>query len=338
MSTQSSERVTLSIQEARELGRHAIGRLGYANEESAIIVDHLLDAELCGYEYSGLSKILNLAANPRYRQARSQIRVVKETPTSALFDGGHNSGMLAVYRATQVAIEKAKTSGMCIVGIYDAFNSGRNAYYLEMVCKADLVGIHLVSASPQVTVPGGKRPVLGTNPIAFGIPTLGEPILFDMATAALAGSDLMHRERVQQSLPEGVAVDAEGNSTRDAAAARLGGLLTFGGYKGFGLSLCVQMLGLLAGTPSATQQYYGFVLLAIDPAVLVPLADFKRAASELVERVKSTPRRADAGQLRLPSERAFNERSERLAAGTITLDRVVYDALTAYSRAGGSTP
>ena len=332
----SSDRVTLFIQEARELGQRAIGKLGYDSEESAIIADHLMDAELCGYEYSGLSKILNLAASPRHRQARSPIRLVKETPISALFDGGNNNGMLAVYRATEVAITKAKASGMCIVGVFDAFNSGRNAYYLERVCKADLVGIHLVSAAPQVTVPGGKRPVLGTNPIAFGIPTLDEPILFDMATAALAGSDLMHRERLHEPLPEAVAVDAEGYPTRDAAAARLGGILTFGGHKGFGLSLCIQALGLLAGTPSATQQYYGFVLLAIDPAMLVPLTDFKRAATDLVERVKSTPRRADAGELRLPSERAFSERRHRLAEGTITVSRLVYDALNAYSRAAGS--
>ena len=324
-----SDRITLTLIEARSLAQRAVEKLGYATEDAAVISDHVMDAELCGYEYSGLSKILNIADNPRSRSARTPVRIVKETAISALFDGGHNAGMLSVYRATEVAIRKAQISGMCIVGVYDTFNSGRNAYFLEMVCKADLVGVHLVSASPQVTVPGGKRPVLGTNPIAFGIPTLTEPVLFDMATAALAGSDLMHRQRTGEPLPEGVAVDNTGNPTLDAAAARLGGILTFDGHKGFGLSLSVQALGLLAGTASATQPYYGFVLLAIDPSILVPLADFKQAASDLVERVRNTPRRDDAGPLRLPSERAFSERRRRLAEGMITISRTVYDDLNA---------
>lgn len=329
-SSTSEDCVTLRIDEARRLGQRAIEKkMGYAPDEAAIIVDHLMDAELCGYKYSGLSKILNVADNPRSRNVRTPIRMVKETPISALFDGGHNTGMLSVYRATEVAIRKARTSGMCIVGVYDTFNSGRNAYFLEMVCKADLVGIHLVSASPQVTVPGGKRPVLGTNPIAFGVPTPEEPVLFDMATSAIAGSDLMHRQRTNMPLPEGVAVDVDGNPTLDATAARPGGILTFGGYKGFGLSLCVQALGLLAGTASETQKYYGFVLLAIDPSILVPLDDFKQEASELVERVRATPRRDDAGELRLPSERAFSERRRRLAEGVITISRIVYDQLIA---------
>jgi len=134
---------------------------------------------------------------------------------------------------------------------------------------------------------------------------------------------------VNTPLPEGVAVDVDGNPTLDATAARPGGILTFGGYKGFGLSLCVQALGLLAGTASETQKYYGFVLLAIDPSVMVPLDDFKQEASELVKRVRATPRRDDAGELRLPSERAFSERRRRLAEGVITISRIVYDQLIA---------
>jgi LDH2 family malate/lactate/ureidoglycolate dehydrogenase len=323
------ERISLTVSGARELAERSLEKLGYAGADARVVADHLIDAELCGYEYSGLSKILNIAANPRSRRARTPVRIVKETPVSVLVDGGHNVGMLSVHRATERVIAKARGSGMAIACVYDSFNSGRNAYYLEMICNADLVGIHFVSAPPQVTVPGGTRPVLGTNPLAFGAPTLGDPLSFDMATSAVAGSDLMHRQRLRELLPPGVAVDHAGQPTRDPDAARLGGILPFGGHKGFGLSVMVQALGLLAGAASTTVKEYGFVLIAIDPAIFSTSGDFKHAVSALVERLKATPRREREGELRLPSERAFAERKRRLAEDAITVDPLAYERLSA---------
>lgn len=327
METERSNQISLTIEEARGLARESVIKLGYVDAEAAIIADHLIDAELCGYGYSGLAKILNIAANPRSKKQRRPLTVVRENAVSALVDGGNNLGMLSVHRATSIAIDKAKQSGIAVVGVYDTFNSGRNAYYLELIAQADLLGIHFVSSSPQVAPLGGANRILGTNPIAFGIPTANDPLIFDMGTAAIMGSDFMLKERLHELLPEGVAIDREGNPTRDPAKARAGSLLTFGGYKGFGLSLCIQMMGLLAGAASADEKYYGFVLLAIDPAMLVPLDVFKREATALIEKIKSAPRQPGVAEIRLPSERAMRERAMRQQAGTIVIARPVYDAL-----------
>ncbi|MBI3045636.1 MAG: Ldh family oxidoreductase [Betaproteobacteria bacterium] len=319
----------MTIDQARALAQDAVERLGYAAADAAVVADHLVDAELCGYDYSGLAKILNVAENPRCRKPRRPITITKETPVSALIDGGNHVGMLSVYRATEIAVAKARQSGIAVVGVHDTFNSGRGAYYVERVAQADLVGIHFVSASMRVAPPGGAQSALGTNPIAFGVPSSRGPLIFDMGTAAIMGSDLMLKERLNQLLPEGVAVGPDGHPTRDPQLAHKGGLLTFGGYKGFGLSLIIQALGLLAGAASETEKYYGFVILALDPGLLVPLDQFKREVSRLVERVKATPRAPGVQEIRIPSERSFREREQRLRAGVITIDREVYEALTA---------
>jgi LDH2 family malate/lactate/ureidoglycolate dehydrogenase len=321
--------VTLKIADARALAQQAVERLGYQAADARVVADHVIDAELCGYGYGGLAKILNAAENPRNRKPRRPVAVVKETRATALVDGGNNIGMLSVFRATEIAIDKAKAHGIAMVGVYDSFNSGRSAYYVEKIARARLVGLHLVSASPQVAVPGGARPVLGTNPIAFGIPRDGDPLIFDMGTSAMMGSDLMLKSRLNEALPEGMAVDSDGNPTRDPHEARKGSLLTFGGYKGFGLSLCIQALGLLAGGASVMEKYYGFLLIAIDPALFLPAGQFEREVDGLLAQVRATGRGGDETAIRIPSERAFRERALRVRQDAIEIERKVFDALNA---------
>jgi LDH2 family malate/lactate/ureidoglycolate dehydrogenase len=204
--------------------------------------------------------------------------------------------------------------------------SGRSAYYVEMIAKADLVGIHTAASSRSVAPFGGARPALGTNPIAFGMPSSRGPIVFDMGTSAFMGTDLAYRERLGQLLPEGVAVDVEGRPTRDPTLARLGALLPFGGYKGFGLAFIVQALGVLAGSALDPDKDDGYLFVVFKPDLLIGLDDFKQQVSELIDRIKATPRQPSVGEIRLPGERAFHQRERTLRDG-IEIDRAVYDAL-----------
>src|SRR5262247_636437 len=103
----SPNRVRLSVEEAQNISEEALRKTGYDTEEARIIADHVVDAALCGYEYSGLPKILNVAEHRRLKLPRRAMRVVRETPVSVLFDGGNHNGMVAMYRATQVVIAKA---------------------------------------------------------------------------------------------------------------------------------------------------------------------------------------------------------------------------------------
>src|SRR5258708_23848693 len=240
-------RVHLSADEARSLGERALRGIGYDPEEARIVTDHVIDAALCGYEYSGLAKLLNVPEHRRFALPRSPMRLLRESEVSALYDGGNNVGMLAIHHAAKATIEKAKAHGIALVGVTNTWMSGRNAYFVEMIARAGYVAIHTASSGGAVAPLGGVKPILGTNPIAFAIPTEEGPLILDMGTSAFMATELQLRVRRNEALPEGVAIDRDGRPTTDPAAAQAGALLPFAGYKGFGLGLIVQPLGVLGG-------------------------------------------------------------------------------------------
>jgi LDH2 family malate/lactate/ureidoglycolate dehydrogenase len=324
------DRLRLGVEDARELAQSALRGIGYDQADAGIIADHVIDAALCGYEYSGLAKILNLPESPRFGQPRRPMSVLHETNVSIAYDGGNNVGMVALYHAAQAVIAKAQGSGFALVAVTNAWMSGRSAYYVEMIAKAGLVVIHTARSSRAVAPHGGTRPALGTNPIAFGIPAFDNPLILDMGTSAFMMTELMLRERLGELLPAGVALGPDGAPTRDPALARQGALLPFGGYKGFGLGLIVAILGLLAGSAHDAEDY-GYLFVAFKPELLMPPDAFKRQVSELIDRIKSTPRQAGIDEIRIPSERAFRSRERALREG-FEIDRSVYDVLAALSR------
>ena len=305
--------VLLGVGDAIELGERGLRRIGYAADEARVITEHLVDSELCGYGALGLTRILTIAEHPRTREPRKPVSIVRETPVSALMDGGNYVGLYAVHRATEVAIAKARASGFALVGMHNAFLSGRNAYYLEKIARAGFVGIHTACGEANVAPLGGKAPAFGTNPIAFGMPNDPDPLIFDMGTSALMRGDLILARRLGKRLPEGAALDAEGRPTRDPVEAIAGSILPFGGHKGSGLALMVQALGLLGGAalPRGKVQDFAFLFVVFEPGLLVPAAELKQQLTELLSRVRSTPTQPGVDAVRIPSERAFQERGRR---------------------------
>ena len=323
----SAPRIHLSVAEARELGERAMRGIGYEPDEARILTDHVLDAALCGYEYSGLPKLLNVADHPRFKEPRRPLRALRETSVSVLLDGGNQSGMLGMYHATRAVIERAQRHGIALVGVNNIWMSGRSAYYVEMVARAGLIGIHTVAAHPMVAPLGGAKPALGTNPIAFGFPTDGDPLVIDLGTSAFMGTDLQFRERLDLPLPEGVAIDERGAPTTDAAAARRGALLPFGGHKGYALALAMHALGVLCAVP-ADKETVGYLFIAFKPDLFVPLEDYRRALAAEVATIKATPRQDGVDEIRIPGERAYRERARREREG-LEIDRRIHDALLA---------
>jgi LDH2 family malate/lactate/ureidoglycolate dehydrogenase len=319
--------IRLGVAEARELGEATLRRIGYPADEAAIITDQLIDNALCGYRFASLPRILAIADDEKTGKPRTPIRVVRETPVSALVDGGNKVGYVAAYRGAEIAIAKAKAIGIAIVGVHNSYYSGRNAYFVELIVRAGLVAIHTSSAQPHVLPPGGRKPALGTNPFSVGFPSTKGPVIYDIGTASVMWGEVLLMARLGEPLPDGVGFDADGNPTCDARAVSDGGGVTaFGGHKGYGLSFTIQALGLLAGAalPRGDVQDYGFLFIAIDPAIMLP--DFEAQFSELIARIKATPRQPGVDEIRIPSERAFREREQRRVEG-IVLDRKVVDAL-----------
>ena len=325
-------RVRLSVLEARDLSERAMRGIGYAPDEARILADHVLDAALCGYEYSGLPKLLNVADHPLFKAPRHPMRVVKETSVSVLFDGGNQSGMLGMYYATREVIERASAHGFALVAVNNIWMSGRSAYYVDMAARAGLIGIHTVAAPPMVAPLGGAQPALGTNPIAFGFPMEGDPLVIDLGTSAFMGTDLQFRERLGIPLPAGVAIDQHGRPTTDAAAARRGALLPFGAHKGYALALATHALGVLC-TAVPTEESTGYLFIAFKPDLFVPLEDYRRALAAEIAAIKATPLQEGVAEIRIPGERGYRERA-RLTREGIEIDQRIHDALAALAEGG----
>lgn len=324
------DEINLSVAEATELGERALQAIGFDGEQASVITAHLVDAALCGHRFAGLPRILTINEDPRTREPRTPIRVVYETEVSALMDGGNHVGYYAVHQATQLAIEKARKHRIALVGMYRSHLSGRNAYYLEMIARAGLVGIHLASAAPVVLPHGGAGAAFGTNPIGFGFPTDGDPFIVDLGTAAMMRGEVILRSRLGLPLPAGTAIDAHGLPTTDAAEALKGGVFTFGGHRGSALAFGIQAMCLLAGAARARgkAQDFAFLFVVFDPAILLPPEEFKAQLGELIEAVRAVPPLNPDEPVRIPSERAYRERERRRKEG-IPVDRAVYDQLRA---------
>ena len=335
-----ADRIHLSVNEARALGEKALAGIGYDAEEARIVTDHVIDAALCGYEYSGLAKLLNIPEHRRFAQPRRPMRLLHETPVSALYDGGNNVGMLAMYHAANAAIAKAEAHGISLVGVTDSWMSGRSAYFVEMIARAGLVAIHTASSGAAVAPFGGAKGALGTNPIAFAFPGADGPLVFDMGTSAFMATELQLRARLSQPLPEGVAIDRDGNPTRDAETVRQGGaILPFGGpaggYKGFGLGLVVAAFGLLGGAAMIPGNEDGYLFIAFRPDLLVPPDDFKKELAALTARLKAVPPLPGFSAIRIPGEQSAKNR-ERLSRDGLEIDGLVYDRL--HALAGRNSP
>lgn len=335
MTTNASGHITYEA--AIALGEAAARGLGFTVEEARTIAANLVDAELSGYPALGLTRLLTVAEHPRFASPRRPIRIVHETPVSALVDGGNNVGFLAAYYAVNLAVGKARTSGLALVGLHDSWLSGRNAYYVEIAARAGFACIHTACSSPIVVPPGGLRSAFGTNPLAIGLPCAPDPVVFDMATSAINHGDVILAKRLGQLLPENVAQDASGALTRDPAAALDGGgILPFGGHRGFGLSFMIQAFGLLGGAalPQGHVQDFGYLFIVFDPGLLVPRERFGEELAALVASVKATPIREGIAPIRIPSERAYAERARRRLEGFV-LDPRIHTRLAVLSRRPG---
>jgi LDH2 family malate/lactate/ureidoglycolate dehydrogenase len=326
----SKDRIRMTVAEARALGESAMRGAGYDNEDARILTDHVLDAALCGYEYSGLPKLLNVVDAADFKRPRRPVSVVREAGATAMLDGGNNSGMIAAYRAAEATIERAQAHGLAIVCFANTWMTGRSAYYCEMIARAGLVVIHTVASPPSVAPFGGMRPALGTNPIAFGFPTEGDPLVIDMGTSAFMGTDLQFRARLGTPIPDGVALGPDGQPTTDARVARCGALLPFGGseggYKGFGLALAMEALGALTSAMRPAESVSGYTFIAFKPDLFLPRDDYRREVSQRIDTIKATPRQPGVEEIRIPGERGYRTRARLMREG-IEIDRKIHDAL-----------
>jgi len=259
--------------------------------------------------------------------AKPNIRVVRENASTVLLDADNGMGMVAGHRAMEIAVKKAKDSGVGIVTVRNSRHYGMSAYYAMRALPHDMVGIAMTNASRQVVPTFGREARFGTNPICFAVPAENErPFVLDMATNTAAAGKLELAVRLGKAIPTGWALNEKAEPTTDPKTAQqarrllpLGGSRESGSHKGYGLGILVEILcGVLTGTVTAlnsNQEPRGHFFGAIDPSAFRPVAEFKRDMDRLIRELKSTPPVDGESRVYVAGEIEFETAEQRAERG-----------------------
>lgn len=321
----------VAVSELKRLCRQALRGYGYDEQETEVILDVLMYAQLRGNN-QGIVKLIGdgMPKNPE----AGEIEVVRDTKLSVLLNGNQNAGIVVMADAMRRSLAKAEAHGFGIAGTHNtATSSGAIGYYVRQIAEAGLLGIACAGSPPAISVHGSYEPLFGTNPMAFGVPSTENPVVFDMATAAIAWYGLVEAKASGKELPQGLTYDSEGQFTTDPAKAMEGAILPFDrGYKGSGLAMMVEVLaGPLVGAAFANVGdvwgNWGNMILSLDPELLVDRDAFQENVAKLVEEVKSAQRLEGVSEIYAPGERGDKLAEERLAAGEIEVAEGIYAGL-----------
>jgi len=290
-------------QELNGLVQRALLNLGYSQSDAEIMTKCMMHAEIHGNN-QGISKLYrpqDMGFNPN----AGQLKYENETAHGVVINGNRRSGMVALDKGVEKAIEKAKAGGVAVVGTYNTCTStGMLAYYAGRIADAGLVAFAMAGSPEMVAPVGGKNAIFGTNPLCIAIPGPSDgPVILDMATAATTLFGTISTKAAGKQLPPGVAVDSAGKPTTDPDAALKGAFLAFGSYKGAGLSLMIELLtqALSHGAiPAGGEAHVGSgrkwreknwanTLIAFNPALLwADVSQYHARVAEICQHVCST--------------------------------------------------
>jgi LDH2 family malate/lactate/ureidoglycolate dehydrogenase len=288
---------------------------GLPPADAELAADVLLAADLRGIDSHGVARLRGYLQLLRSGQvnATPELRVVRETLTTATVDADNGLGLVVGPRANEIAMDKALDAGSGWVAVRNSNHFGIAGYYVLRALERDLIGWAMTNSSALVTPLLGLGRMLGTNPIAIAFPGLEEPpIVIDFATSAVAFGKIEIARRLGELIPEGWAVDAAGLATTDPQAVYDGGALLplgstrlMGGHKGYALAMMVDVLSaVLSGAnwgpfapafaieqepPGSVGAGIGHFFGALRIDGFIEVDEFGRQVDHLVRTFRSTP-------------------------------------------------
>lgn len=291
----------------------------HARQQSELLVE----AELRGHPSHGLQRLPRLLLRMERGLVAPNVTGTQRWTGSAYLsvDGGGGLGPVVAYATIQALASQVEQTGIAIAGVKGANHLGMLALYAEAIARKGLIGIVLSSSEALVHPYGGSRAMLGTNPIAIGMPTQGEPFILDMATSVVSMGKIHAHALKGEPIPRGWALDREGSPTLDAEAAKSGSIAPFGGAKGYGLGLAFELIvAAVAGTPPAPDvrgtldadhhANKGDVFIVIKPGAEGMAADVSRYLDALRDSESS-----DGGGVSVPGDRSRLRRQKSIKEG-----------------------
>lgn len=333
-------------------GVECLRKLGLSEVDAELTARSLVWASLRGVDSHGLVLLSEYAERIRLGgiDPTSPSTIVAETATTALIDGASGVGQVVASRAMKLAIDKAAHTGVGVVGVRNSSHFGAAAFYSIMAVEHQMIGLASTNAPPSMAPWGGKARLLGTNPFSVAVPAKTyPPIVLDMATSASAWGKVFIAMQQGKKIPLTWALDKNGEPTDDPAIALDGGLIQpLGGYKGYGLSLMVDILtGVLTGgafanhlpawNEKAQPQRCGHLLAAVRIEAFIDYNDFCERIDELITTIKHSPLAASSDRIYVPGEIEHDAEQQRRAEG-IPLHAALRQNLTSLGLELGVTP
>ncbi len=329
------KRVIIAFKKEKEVIRTLLKKFGASDEEAGATAEVLAEADLRGFGSHGILRLPYIlrALKRGTIVPNAEIKVIKETPATALIDGGHGLGHPVAARAMGSAVEKAKKQGVGAVGVHNTNHFGIAGYYAEMATREGLIGIVTTTTDALVHPWGGVEPLLGTNALAIGVPG-DPPILLDMAMSVAARGKLVKAMKEGKSVPEGWAIGPDGEPATDPKKGLEGALSPFGGVKGYGLALALEVLAgplvgaaagkEVVGTLEPVEGYStkGDFMIAIDPAAFGSAEEFKVRVQKFVAQIKESRKAPGVEEILAPGEPELRTREKRLKEGIPIADEI----------------
>lgn len=298
---------------AQRVAADAFRSAGLDEDDAALVAEVLVIADASEKGSHGLLRL------PRYIRGiehgnvnpEGSIGVVRDSGAAATVDGGSRPGPVVASTAMAEAMDRADDHGIGAVGVHNSNHLGMLGYYTDQARREGYVALGMTNTEPAMPPYGGIEPVLGTNPIAIGLPT-DPPFNLDMSTSAIARGSINEAAERGESIPKGVALDADGQPTADPKAALEGTILPFGGPKGSGLAIAIEVLaGGLVGAAmgrDVTGTYHteepctkGDLFVAIDPEAMGGEA-FTARTNKFLAALKEEDTAEGFDEVRLPGE------------------------------------
>jgi L-2-hydroxycarboxylate dehydrogenase (NAD+) len=325
----------------------ALVAAGLPEGDAKTVAELMLEADLRGSDTHGVIRLPLYVRRIRAGgvNAKPNIRVVGERASAALIDGDNGMGHLVMRAAAQLAIEKAKATGIGWVGARMSNHAGPAALYATTPLPHDMIGLYFAVGSNNHLPPwGGSETLLGTNPMAVAVPAQDEPaIVLDMAPTVAAYGKVRLKAQRGEPMPVGWMIDRDGKPLTDAKRADEGYLLPIGDYKGYGLSL---IIGILAGAlngaalgrdvidfvkETGKPTNTGQAVAAVAIEAFMPPQQFKRAVDAVIRDIRASRRLPGVERIYLPGEQSHAKFLERSANG-VPMPKPLRDSLDTLAR------
>lgn len=339
--------VTIPINTINEVVLETLNKVGVSAEDAAIILDTILFANRRGVATHGVGRLplyVHKIATGHYNP-KSEIEVLADNAAYALLDAHNGFGQVAAFKATKMAIEKAKKYGVAIVGVRNSNNFGTAGYFGDMAAREDCAAMVYANAAPAIAPTGGNKTIFGTNPLCYAYPgdETHNPILLDMATTIVARGKIRLAAKNGEKIPLDWAIGPDGQPTDDPNVALKGSLLPIGGYKGYGLSMFVDIFaGMLTGSHYAggvknlskmdEDSGNGHLFIVIDVDKFMTAEEKKRRIAHFYKAVKAC---GEEGKIFMPGEIEYNKLKN--AEDTVQISSKQFEEINAVAEEVGAT-